>query len=136
MEEGKGARKSNDITATPMRMAVTPNDKQQSECKQEAPKKPRSAMKKGLKNYFGSGKRSPLPSTAGDSIVTVLQQSEVQGSTPMGKGDSGAGAEGKKGDTDSWHTPIAKKGNKNKNSPQGASNEDGQNNKKPRSDDK
>ncbi len=47
----------------------------------------------------------------------------------MGKGDSGAGVEGKKGDTNSWHTPIAKKGNKNKNSPQGASNEDGQNNK-------
>jgi len=44
----------------------------------------------------------------------------VQGSTLTGKGDSGAGAEGKKGDIDSWHTPIVKKGNKNKNSPQGA----------------
>jgi hypothetical protein len=50
MEEGKGAHKSNDITATPMRTAVTPNDKQQSEREQEAPKKLRSAMKKGLKN--------------------------------------------------------------------------------------
>ena len=42
--------------------------------------------------------------------------------------------EGKKGNTNSWHTPIAKKGNKNKNSPQGVSNKDGQNNKKSRSD--
>jgi hypothetical protein len=58
----------------------------------------------------------------------------VQGGTPTGKGDSGAGVEGKKGDANSWHTPIAKKGTKNKNSPQGTSNEDGQNNKKPRSD--
>ena len=72
MEEGKGAHKSADITATPMRTAVTPNNKQQSKRKQEAPKKPRSAMKKGLNNYFGQGKRSPLPSTAGNPIATVL----------------------------------------------------------------
>ena len=124
MEEGKGARKSDDITATPMRTAVTPNNKQQSKRKQEAPKKPRSAMKKGLNNYFGQGKRSPLPSTAGNPIAMVLQRREVQGGTLMGKESSGAGAEGKKSDTNSWHTPIAKKGNKNKNSPQGASNED------------
>jgi hypothetical protein len=136
MEEGKGACKSDHITATPMRTAVTPNNKQQNECEQEAPKKPRSAMKKGLKNYFGQGKRSPLPSTAGNPIATVLQRREVQGGTPTGKGDSRAGAEGKKGNTNSWHTPIAKKGNKNKNSPQGASNEVGRNNKKLRSDDK
>jgi hypothetical protein len=42
----------------------------------------------------------------------------VQGGTPTGKGDSGAGVEGKKGNTNSWHSPIVKKGNKNKNSPQ------------------
>ncbi len=127
MEEGKGACKNDKITATPLRTAVTPNVKQQSKREQEAPKKPQSAMKKGLKNYFSQGKRSPLPSTAGNPIATVLQQREVQGGSPTGKGDSGAGLEGKKGDTDSWHTPIVKKGNKNKNSPQDASNEDGQN---------
>jgi hypothetical protein len=36
---GRGARKSNDILATPMRKAVTPNNKQQRERKQDAPKK-------------------------------------------------------------------------------------------------
>jgi hypothetical protein len=53
MEEGKGARKSDNITATPMRTAVTPSDKQQSEREQEATKKPRSAMKKSLGNCLG-----------------------------------------------------------------------------------
>ncbi len=33
LEEGKGTHKSNDITATPMRMTETPNKKQQ--CKRE-----------------------------------------------------------------------------------------------------
>ncbi len=73
MEERKGACKSNDITATPMRTVVTPNDKQQSKRKQKVPKKPQSAMKKGLKNYLGQGKRFPLPSTAGNTIATVLR---------------------------------------------------------------
>ena len=136
MEEGKGARKSDDITATPMRMAVTPNDKQQSERKQEATKNPRSTMKKDLINYFGTGKRSPAPSTADNVIATVLQRCELQGGTPKGMGDSGAGAGGEKCNIDSWLTPIAKKGNKNKNSPKGASNEEGQNNTNSRSDDK
>ena len=35
----KGTRKSNDITATPMRMTVTPHKKQQNKRKQVAPKK-------------------------------------------------------------------------------------------------
>jgi hypothetical protein len=48
MEGGKGARKSDDITATLMRMTVTPNKKQQKERKQDAPKKLRMVMKKGL----------------------------------------------------------------------------------------
>ncbi len=52
MEEGKGARKSDNITATLMRTAVTPNNKQQSKREQEAPKKPQSAMKKGLKKLL------------------------------------------------------------------------------------
>ena len=37
LKGGKGARKSDDITATPMRMTVTPNKKQQHERKQDAP---------------------------------------------------------------------------------------------------
>ncbi len=37
-EGGKGTRKSNDIMATLMRMTVTPNEKQQRECKQVTPK--------------------------------------------------------------------------------------------------
>ncbi len=47
MKDGKGACKSNDITATPIREAQTTSGKQQSKCEQELPKKPRSAMKKG-----------------------------------------------------------------------------------------
>ncbi len=39
LEGGKGARKSNDITATPRRMTVTPNKKQQRKREQVAPKK-------------------------------------------------------------------------------------------------
>ena len=38
-EGGKDACKSNDITATPMRMTVTPNKKQQSKQEQVAPQK-------------------------------------------------------------------------------------------------
>jgi len=48
MEDGKGARKSDNITATPIRKARTTSGKQQSKRKQELPKKPRSAMKKDL----------------------------------------------------------------------------------------
>ena len=38
LEEGIGTHKSDDITATPMRMPVTPNKKQQREQEQVAPK--------------------------------------------------------------------------------------------------
>jgi len=48
MEAGKGARKSEDITATPIRNAIPTSGKQQSEREQEMPKKPRSALKKDL----------------------------------------------------------------------------------------
>ncbi len=58
MEDGKGARKSDDITATPIRKARTTSGKQQSKRKQELPKKPKSAMKKDLTAFFGNGKRS------------------------------------------------------------------------------
>jgi len=52
MEDEKGARKSNDITATPIREARTTSGKQQSEREQKLPKKPRSAMKKDLTAFF------------------------------------------------------------------------------------
>jgi hypothetical protein len=48
MEDRKGASKSNDITATPIRKAIPTSGKQQSEREQEMPKKPRSALKKDL----------------------------------------------------------------------------------------
>ena len=73
MEDGKGAHKSNDITATPIRKALPTSGKQQSKSEQELPKKPRSAMKKDLTAYFGKGKRSPVPTTAGNPIETVIQ---------------------------------------------------------------
>ncbi len=137
MEGGKGARKSNDITATPMRMTVTPNKKQQREREQDAPKKSRMVMKKGLKDYFGKGKRTPLPSTKGNPISTVVQRRKEQGDTPTGTGGDRAGAFNAETDghgvrdNTKWSTPITKKGNKSL----WASNKDGQN-KKPRSDDK
>jgi len=106
MEDGKGACKSDDITATPIREARTTSEKQQSEREQELPKKPRSAMKKDLTAYFGKGKRSPGPATAGNPIETVIQRCELQVGTPTGMGDSGAGAGGKKDDNNSWRTPL------------------------------
>ena len=72
MEDGKGAHKSNNITATSIREARTTSKKQQSERKQELAKKLRSAMKKNLTAYFGKGKRSPGPTTAGNPIKMVV----------------------------------------------------------------
>jgi hypothetical protein len=130
-EGGRGARKSDDILATLMRMAVTHFDKQQSKCKQDAPKKLRLAMKRDLKNYFGPGKRSPIPLTARNLIRTVVQRRDKQGGPPMGKGGNKAGAVGD-GDTNPtrWLTLITKTGGK---SIWSKSTEDGQN-KKPRLD--
>ena len=136
MEDGKGARKSNNITATPIRKALPTRGKQQSKRKQELPKKPRSALKKDLTTYFGKGKRSPVPTTAGNPIETVIQRRELQTCTPTGKGDSGAGAGGKKDNNNSWHTPLLKKkSDKSNATPQDAEDKEEQNNKKPRSDD-
>jgi hypothetical protein len=73
MEDGKGARKSNNITATSIREARTTSKKQQSERKQELANKLRSAMKKNLTAYFGKGKRSPGPTTAGNPINPMPQ---------------------------------------------------------------
>ena len=137
MEDGKGARKSNNITATSIREARTTSKKQQSERKQELAKKLRSAMKKNLTAYFGKGKRSPGPTTAGNPIKTVIQCRKLQVGTLTGMGDSGAGVGGKKDNNNSWRTPLVKKKrDKSNTTPQGVEGEEGQNNKKPRSDNK
>ncbi len=127
MEEGKGARKSDDITATPIRKALP----QQSEREQVLPKKPRSALKKNLTAYFGDGKRSPVPTTTGNPIDTVIQRRESQPGTPKGKGGSKTEAGGKSDDANSWCTPIAKKKrDKSKATSQDTEDEGGQHNKK------
>ncbi len=136
MEDGKGTCKSGNITATPIRKALPTSGKQQSKRKQELPKKPRLAMKKDLTAYFGKGKRSPGPTTAGNPIETVIQRRKLQTGTPTGKGDSAAGAGGKKDDNNSWRTPFfEEEEGQEQSTPQGAEDEEGQNNKKPRSDD-
>jgi hypothetical protein len=92
LEGGKGACKSNDITATPMRMTVTPNEKQQRKREQDAPKKLRTAMKKGLEDYFGKGKRAPVPSMKGNPISAVVQRRTKRGDTQQGTGGKGDGS--------------------------------------------
>jgi hypothetical protein len=130
MDEGKGAYKSDDITATPIRKALPANGNQQSEREQVLPKKPRSALKKDLTAYFGDGKRSPVPTTAGNPIDTVLQNRELQPGTPKGKGGSRTEAGGMTDDTNSWCTPIVKKKrDKSKATPQDAEDKEGQHNK-------
>jgi len=130
MEDGKGACKSNDIAATPIREARTTSGKQQGKGEQELPKKPRSAMKKDLTAFFGDGKRSPDPTTAGSPIKMVIQRHELQRGTPTGKGDSGAGAGGKKDDNSGWRTSLMKKKwVKSNTTPQDAEGEEGQHNK-------
>jgi hypothetical protein len=132
-EGGKGACKSNDVSATPMRMVVTHFDKQPSKRKQDVPKKLRLVMKRHLKKYFGPGKRSPILLTAGNLIPTVVQRRDEQGRPPTGKGGNKAGVVGD-GDTNPtrWLTPITKTGGKSIRS---KSTEDGRN-KNPRSDNK
>ena len=75
------------------------------------------------------------PATAGNPIETVIQRRELQTGTPTSKGDRGAGAGGKKDDNNSWCTPLVKKKRDKSNAtPQDAEGEEGQNDKKPRSD--
>jgi hypothetical protein len=59
MEDGKGACKSDDITATPIRKALPTSRKQQSEREQELPKKPRLAMKRTSQHFLAKA-RDPL----------------------------------------------------------------------------
>ena len=88
-------------------------------------------MKKDLTAFFGKGKRSPGPTTAGNPIETVIQRRELQRGTPTGKGDSGAGAGGKKDDNNGWRTPLVKKKMvKSNTTPQDVEGKEGQNNKK------
>ena len=101
MEDGKGARKSDNITATPIRKALPTSGNQQSEREQVLPKKPRWALKKDLTAYFGDGKRSPVPTTAGNPIETVIQRRELQPGTPQGKGGSETEVGGKTAATNS-----------------------------------
>ncbi len=54
--KGKGACKSDDITATLVREARTTSGKQQGKCEQELPKKPRSAMKKDLTAFLAKAR--------------------------------------------------------------------------------
>jgi hypothetical protein len=78
-ERGKAARKSDDITNTPARAKVTPNGKQNREREQDPPKKSRGDIKKGIKDYFGKGKRVSAPSMEGDLVTTVVQRCKSRG---------------------------------------------------------
>jgi hypothetical protein len=78
-ERGKAARKSNNITDTPARAKVTPNGKQYREHEQDPPKKSRGDIKKGIKDYFGEGKRVSAPSMEGDPVTRVVQRRESRG---------------------------------------------------------
>jgi hypothetical protein len=73
-ERGKAARKSDNITNTPARAKVTPNGKQNREREQDPPKKSRGDIKKGIKDYFGKGKRVSALSMEGDLVTTVVQR--------------------------------------------------------------
>ncbi len=79
MERGKAARKSDDITNTLARAKVTPNGKQNRKREQDPPKKSRGDIKKGIKDYFGKGKRVSAPSTEGDPVSMVVQRHKSRG---------------------------------------------------------
>ncbi len=79
MEREKAVRKSGEITETPARATVTPNGKQQNEREQDPPKKSQGDIKKGIKYYFGEGKRVLAPSTEGDLVATVVRRRESRG---------------------------------------------------------
>ncbi len=71
---------------------MTPNKKQQPKCEQVAPKKLQTAMKKGLEDYFGKGKRAPVPSTEGNPISAVVQRRTERGDTQQDMGGNGDGS--------------------------------------------
>jgi hypothetical protein len=53
--------------------------KKNRERKQDPPKKSRGDIKKGIKYYFGEGKRVSAPSTEGDLVTTVVQRRKSRG---------------------------------------------------------
>ncbi len=74
-------------------------------------------MKKGLKGYFGAGKKIPVPSKEGTPILMVVKRREGQGNTPRGNsGDKIELIAQKEGEGDNDNTvrsmPNAKKGTK------------------------
>ncbi len=79
MERGKVACKSDNITDTPARAKVTPNGKQNREREQDPPKKSRGDIKKGIKDYFGKGKRVSAPSMEGNPVTRVVQRHKSHG---------------------------------------------------------
>ncbi len=129
-EGGKGIPKTDDITATPMRMTVTPNKKQQREQEQVTPKNSQPAMKKGLKGYFGKGKRAPVPSTKENPISAIVQRRIKRGDPQQDTDGNGDGSARAKpgglgvGNSNKWATPNMTKG---VNPHRGASNKEGQN---------
>ncbi len=87
--ERKAARKSNEITKTPMRNpsgVVTPSMKA-SEREQAEAKKVKQVRKKELEEYFGKGPDVQAPSREGTPINAVLQRRE------KGRPDHGEGKE-------------------------------------------
>ncbi len=138
-EGGKASCKSANITATPTRgtiNAVTPNAKQTKEQEQDSLKILGNNMKKGLKAYFGAGKRIPASSKDRNPISTVLQRRDGQGNAPRKKNGSNVEPSAEKegeGDKNNTvrSTSNTKKGTKALRK-ESARNEEHQN-KKPRS---
>jgi hypothetical protein len=122
-ERGKDACKSYDITATAMRVEVTPNGKQSREHQQEPPKKSRGDAKKRLKDYFGVGKRIPVPSTEGDPVTTVVQRRDSRGAKSLrAEGASNDKGQNKKPRSDDKDL----EGKENKQGKEGLEGEEGQ----------
>jgi hypothetical protein len=74
--EGKAARKSNKIAATPTRgpsAEVTPRLKV-NEREQAQATKIKQARKKGLEDFFGQGPHVPAPSWEGTPIDAVVKR--------------------------------------------------------------
>jgi hypothetical protein len=92
--ESRGkARKSNDITRTPIRgqtPANTPNERKPSKREQGLAKKSRMGRKKGFLEFFRGGPRLKAPSTDGTPIETVkkIREKTGPGNKPTKKRDS------------------------------------------------
>jgi hypothetical protein len=87
------ARKSNDITKTPIKgqaPATMPNEKKTGKREQGLAKKSRQGRKKGLLEFFGGSPRVKAPSTDGTPIETVENRGEKTGpgNDPTKKRDS------------------------------------------------